>query len=857
MGEFEDLQENLYAVSVRSSRSKVGDGVFDRLTQILNASALDGRLSNPLDAMALFRHVLRRESHRRSEHAQLHVPFGAGWPSRASWAEFGVRAHSEANGRCLIEARTWSPGWLDDCDKPVFEDAFAEKNVRIDWRQPIDSFLQDVSGFNSYVSRGQREAVRSALLLPPGESLIVALPTGSGKSLVAQGPVLTRGIEGGLSLCVVPTIALALDQARQMRRMLKRKYPRRRVPELAWHSQLSAEDRKSIKVAIREGQQGILYCSPEAATGALLPALYEAAKNGLLAYLVIDEAHLVTQWGDSFRPAFQMLAGIRRGLLADCPATGRFKTLLMSATMTSDTVQTIETLFGPKVQMVASLHLRPEPQYWIHREDNSYKKDRKVLEALRHAPRPFILYVTTRSDAMRWRNLLRQTGYERIECFHGETLASDRVRIIEQWSENELDGIVATSAFGVGIDKRDVRSVIHAAVPETLDRFYQEVGRGGRDGCPSASLLIYSKEDQETAYHIASPTLIGDDLAFERWSTMYDSSTRLDTFGQLLEVDLTAVPHHLQRQSDYNQSWNMRTLIMMARAGILRLESKAPASIIRQDKEIESLLDQRDEEYWSEYYQRAVVHINDFRHRGQAWFEEKIGQERLRSLNAATVNRKLLEDLLSGLVEVSALLDNLYRSNAPGRTVIVSRACGGCPADRRRGSVNVDYLAPPAYGIEDVGRFDLKPFTKRFPYLRLDQPIILPIKEPIDDATVVNSVKHFVELFGVREVATSAVFHASNPVLDRLYMHSNGNLLLLQLIEDEEKWPSSYDLPRVTIWNRTFSADLLKRLFEMKRPLHVIMAPESTVDPWNGVRRLADTGQNTLTFDQFMLGINI
>jgi ATP-dependent DNA helicase RecQ len=278
----------------------------------------------------------------------------------------------------------------------------------------------------------------------------------------------------------------------------------------------------------------------------------------------------------------------------------------MSATMTPDTVETIDSLFGPNVQMVASVHLRPEPQYWIHREENQNEKERKVLEILRHAPRPFVLYVTKRSDATRWLHLLRQTGYQRIDSFHGKTTDTDRVRIIGQWSENRLDGIVATSAFGVGIDKRDVRTVIHAAVPETLDRFYQEVGRGGRDGCPSASFLIYSSEDQQMAYRIASPTLISDDLAFERWSTMVDSSTRRDSFSQLLEVDLAAVPPRLRRQSDYNQSWNMRTLIMMARAGMLTLQSTAPSPVARKEDETASAFERRTEDLWSNYYQSSV-----------------------------------------------------------------------------------------------------------------------------------------------------------------------------------------------------------------------------------------------------------
>ncbi len=531
----------------------------------------------------------------------------------------------------------------------------------------------------------------------------------------------------------------------------------------------------------------------------------------------------------------------------------------MSATLTPDTVETIDALFGPArtVQMVASVHLRPEPQYWVHREDDPDEKDRKVLELLSHAPRPFILYVTKRSDAKRWVRLLRGKGYARIDCFHGETADADRRRIIDQWSENRLDGIVATSAFGVGIDKRDVRTVIHAAVPETLDRFYQEVGRGGRDGCPSTSFLIYSSQDQETANQIASPTLISDDLAFERWSTMYGRSTQLDTIGQLLEVDLAVVPPRLRRQSDYNQSWNMRTLIMMARAGVLGLESQPPARIAQQEEESEAAFELRSDEHWSEYFQRTVVGLAELGHLSRERFVARIGQERQRSFDAATENRELLDKLLSGSTEVSLLLDRLYRSNAPGRSVIVSRACGGCPVHRRAGTADTDYSAPPAYGIEQVGRFDLGLFAGRFPQLDLNEPIILAVDDPVDDAAVVGLLRDFVAMFGVREIATSAAFRQRNPALSALHKQSEDHVLLLQTLEEEVLRPSSYELPRVTLWTDATGATLPKHLFIMKRPLHVIMASASTPDPWNFARRIADTGSNVLAVDQFKLGARL
>ena len=662
-----------------------GDGVFDRVRQILARSISAQQLLGVGDLIPLLRHALRRQSLQSGAMARLRVPTGGAWPTRDRWAQFGIRAHSEAAGQFLIEAVPWAPAWLPDTDTPLFEDVFAEHNVRLDWRRPIDPFLAEASGFDAYVSPGQREAVRSGFLLPPGETLIVSLPTGSGKSFVAQAPVLVRGIEGALTLCVVPTTALVLDQSRQVEQMLKRRFPRRDVPALAWHAGLTADERTAIKSAIREGRQGVLYCSPEATSGALLPSLYDAARSGLLSYLVVDEAHLVSQWGDGFRPAFQMLAGVRRGLLRECPGDS-LRTILMSATLTPDTIETLDALFGPArtVQMVASIHLRPEPQYWIHREDDVGAKDRKSLEVIRHAPRPFILYVTKREDARRWLRKLRQEGFERTEVFHGGT--GDKRRIIDEWSRNTLDRIVATSAFGVGIDKPDVRSIIHAAVPETLDRFYQEVGRGGRDGRPAASLLLYSQADREVADRLSAPTLISDELAFERWSAMFAVAKKLDPIGRLLELNLDVVPPRLRQQSDYNASWNMRTLIMMARAKMIDLKSRPPEIIARNEDETESDLDLRNEEHWARYFRNTVVSVLEVGHRDQSVFDQLIRDERSRSFGAASYSRALLDELLSGKVEVSGLLDRLYRNYAPGRTLVVSPACGGCPVHRQLGT---------------------------------------------------------------------------------------------------------------------------------------------------------------------------
>ncbi len=829
-------------------------GLFERARQILLA-ANSRSVSLPIaDLAPVLKHILRRESLQADTNAQFRVPLTTPWPSATVWARFGVSAHSQTDRDLLIEALPWAPTWLSRSDVPVFDDAFRQATVRKDWTIPIDPFLAKPSGFTSYVSPGQREAVRSAFLMRPGDTLIVYLPTGSGKSFVAQAPVLVKGLEGGLTLCIVPTTALALDQARQMsERLAARARSGAGEFQLAWHAGLSTDKKNLIKTAIRQGRQGVLYCSPEAVTGALLPALYDAAKAGLLDYLIVDEAHLLSQWGDGFRPAFQMIAGIRRGLLREC-RNERFRTILMSATLTPEAIGTIDALFGPpeSVQMVASVHLRPEPQYWIHREDSPAAKEAKILEAVRHAPRPLILYVTKRVDAESWRRRLQAEGFGRVATFHGKTPDAERLKTIEDWSENRIDIIVATSAFGVGIDKSDVRAVIHAAVPETVDRFYQEVGRGGRDGAPAGSLMIYGAADLDVAERIASPSLISDELAFDRWEAMYRSATKLNNVGRRFMLDVSTVPPKLRRQTDYNQAWNMRTLIMMARAGLLDLDATAPEVLEQSTGENEADFDRRTEEYWEAYYTRCIVEVNFGNHLDKAGFSSRIAAERSRAFVAAEENGRLLRSLITGNYEVGELLHGLYQSYDPGRAVIVSSACGGCPAHRRDGVTNTDYAEPAVSGIERIVTQDISAWMSKFPHLSVAVPVILTLPDPWDDATAISIASDAVAAFNAREVAVSRRLRSASQALKTLHTRSPSGMVLLETLEDEVRSPSTAPLIRVSILSEQDPLPL--HVLEISRPLHVIIASASLADPYHPGRRLGDVGANTLTLEQFRSG---
>ena len=452
--------------------------LIDVIRENVNASSVD--------RAALTRHVLRYEQEKAGGGSGagvgLSVPRTAAWPDATQWARSGCEARPGGQDIYLVTAQPWTPSWLADSDQyPPASAAFGEKGRRNLSERPGDPFLVQMGEeYQNYRSLGQKAAVRSVLEAPDGATLVVNLPTGAGKSLCGHLPVVLDEAEGSLTVVVVPTVALALHQRDSIQHVVRH--------ETAYFSGNPAND--EIKRRIRNGSQRIVFTSPEGLLSGLTPAVFRAARRGFLRQLIVDEAHIVDQWGTDFRSSFQDLAGMRQGLLDVCDVP--FTTLLLSATFTEGTLRTLKSLFGRPgpFEHVSSVRLRPEPSYWWSISDDRNERERRVLEALRHLPRPTILYASEREDVKNWYALLKEQGYRRLDMMTGESTSDDRQRVLDQWDKDELDIVVATSAFGLGIDKGDVRAVVHACIPEDINRFYQEVGRGGRDGRASVSLLL-------------------------------------------------------------------------------------------------------------------------------------------------------------------------------------------------------------------------------------------------------------------------------------------------------------------------------------------------------------------------------
>lgn len=836
---------------------RVEDSLFERIRQVLCA-ARTGRSPDQwqADLQPLLRHVLLRAGMEVGKPLRLRVPSTSNWPNIQSWTDHGFEVLEVGPTAFLLNALDWHPEWLGSAECGVFSDAFSDIVVRRENSCPADPFISDATGFENYSSPGQREAVRAAFLIPEGETLVVNLPTGSGKSLVGQAPTLVQKEDGHLTLFVVPTVALALDQARAMRELFRRQAPSRPDWPLAWYGGLPLDQRLEIRKRLRNGTQRILFTSPEALTTTLLRAVLECASMGMLRYLVIDEAHLITQWGDEFRPTFQALAGLRHSLLKRSPRG--FRTLLMSATFTEETVETLACLFGPRdrVQMVSAVHLRPEPQYWFYGARSSEDKQARVLEALRYAPRPFILYVTKREEVAHWNAVLRaKGGLSRIATFDGKTPDSERLRIIGEWSQNRLDGIIATSAFGVGLDKNDVRTVIHATIPETLDRYYQEVGRGGRDGKSSVSLLVFEGSDWILPERLAKPKIISDDLGFNRWKAMYQSR-RATNEPDLWEIDIDSVHQGLSGGSEYNVNWNMRTLILMARAGLvaLELEDNPDDQFEEPGEDASSLL--------AAIANVRVRVLDDGHLRPETW-ETAISASRRSTLRAAERNLQMMRQLLPSSSgggpqvgrEVGETLAELYRISSIRWPVHVSHACGGCPRDRFEDVAPTYYADPITIPVARVMSSSFETWREKFPWL--DPAFIFVF---YDETRYGESIRQeimqcatwLIQSCGVREIWTnpSSPF-ARHPDWGKLYKRVRDNVLLYRSPVESDLEPYS-PLARLSVLAPDAPIDLVLEVQMLQRPLHVVLLPLGMPDPVNIQRRLSDVSPNSIRLEALL-----
>jgi len=473
------------------------------------------------------------------------------------------------------------PSWLDngECFFNVYN---------FPYRRPVnrvigDGILHSMTGHTHYLSKEQKAVIYKSMDMPRGHTLLACLPTGGGKSLAGQLPAyfdteggnLSGGIDAsGSTIVIVPTVSLAIDQA-----MACRKYFKGMYSPVAYHSGISGEERKEIYDGIRDGLLPILYISPEAVlNGPLHDVIMESAVRGKINRLVIDEAHIVVDWGGSFRPEFQFLAAFRRKLLKK--SRGRIRTILLSATITDWTAKILRELFseGDNLIEIRGDALRPEPMFWLDRPKSEEERAEKILELIPLLPRPVIIYVTKPQKANVWKELIYERGFERVATFTGDTPGKEREILLEMWEKNKLDIMVATSAFGMGVDKPDIRSVVHCCMPESINRYYQEVGRGGRDGFPSISIIsVVARADGDETFNLINKKVLTAENIADRWYSMRQHPVEV-VGGDSFWVDTDCKPPHLEGEQtgQRNAGFNETALLFLYRKGLIDILDTRP-----------------------------------------------------------------------------------------------------------------------------------------------------------------------------------------------------------------------------------------------------------------------------------------
>lgn len=466
---------------------------------------------------------------------------------------------------------------------PGLEEAwrFDERSRRAFRPADADAALLRFSEHLVYQSETQKAATRALLTAPSGAALAVSMPTGSGKSLLFQlGPLAWREkTPGACALVITPLVGLAQDHERTLRKLPGLERSR------ALHGALDEAAREEILFAFRRGEIPVLFMSPEIAFGRAQTSLLDAAtapdlKPGLAGRLVavfIDEAHIIESWGRSFRPDFQRLPGLVAALRAANPD---LLTILLSATLSPSARDVLRDAYGqdPWLEVHAGA-----PRYDVdivtRAFDTADARNAVVLRAVDLCPRPAIVYTTLVDAADALHAALRERGYRRLALFTGETDSASRQQIIDRWSAGEIDLVVATSAFGLGIDKANVRTVIHACLPETAARWYQEIGRAARDGHQGLALTLWTDgfrdDDAGQAIGMSGSDWLTRPVAEERWAALRArAESQWVGADRVLTVPLDAAPDRLgPHTGGHNRRWNQSLLNLLQRAGALQVDA--------------------------------------------------------------------------------------------------------------------------------------------------------------------------------------------------------------------------------------------------------------------------------------------
>jgi ATP-dependent DNA helicase RecQ len=531
--------------------------------------------------------------------------------------DFGLERHETLDGRIGLTAKPWIPDWVRGASELNPVDQCSGEIVRRSISLiESDKGFKDLTGYQFYKSKGQFAACQMVRSMKNGSTTVVMLPTGSGKTEVALSLIENlvdvhpriRDKPSIVSVLVVPYVSLIKDLDRRLVELYQKQWLGTGPLTFSYTYDTDSSKLESLlnRINSPDGSDipGIIITSPESFVGRFRNELRNWAGSGRLGSLIFDEAHLLYQSGVGFRLDFRELAIIRDELNEVSPTGCKPRTLLMSATVGEIELKYFIDKFGPidNVALIDAATLRSEPDIFVSKKLATDSREKYLVESLHHLPRPAIIYVTQPEDAKDLYKYLKGNGFGRLRCVVGETTSKDREEVLNSLRTGDLsskcDLVVANSAFGLGIDCEEIRSVIHYCLPESVDRWYQEIGRGGRDGKSSVGLLITEGRkgtmDYRQAFSNVPKTLLIETL-IKRWNALNALREVSKSDESRILLDLRT-PHdakvrrdwtELNGHTEYGMKWNRTILYALQELGLIELH-RPSSEEIKQIRELGS-----------------------------------------------------------------------------------------------------------------------------------------------------------------------------------------------------------------------------------------------------------------------------
>lgn len=467
----------------------------------------------------------------------------------------------------------------------IFDDAVLEKNIALKKTLPAEKNITNLLGIDSYKSFGQKFSLSQVANTQPGDCNIINLPTGSGKTLIGWYTHLSLKYSG-ISVLVLPTIGLEQDQYERAKTFFRKVSPETIVRVL--YSATFDNQKNQVIKEIEDGSDLFLIVSPDYFENTEInKALKKSAKKGKLKNILIDEGHMIQEWGLDFRPVYlsmifsvKILFEVSKSAKKELP-----KIFIFSGTFDKTGVEFFRKSFKfvERIIFFGSLFIRKEinPRIVKH----NYPSFEHLIKELSFImPKPAIIYTdrsTRKTDGSGtaislFTNLSQNLELNFTDIFIGNSDSDQRKLVINNFSGKhcskcfdrnticidhmyslETSIVVATKAFGLGIDVDGIRSVIHIGLPQNIHEYYQQLGRGGRDGKSTLSVLFYNEGDLKD-YKSYSHKILTWEKILPRWNKMFETNYKGD-----IKIDINAIPTELKDipiQRKNNRPYNLATL---------------------------------------------------------------------------------------------------------------------------------------------------------------------------------------------------------------------------------------------------------------------------------------------------------